>query len=264
MLRRPVTLPKYSSIPSFAYSADEWDSLSDLRKEWVTNGILVFPELIDPDLITAYCDRFEERGDIEGWGAGTPYMTEKTIRDICLSQDLYPKLDHILGEPVGLNLNLTGWISTERDWHQDTYLNPPQVGDYYVACWIALEDIHPDSGPFEYVEGSHTWPVITRDMVMEKLTAQEQVDPDWPRLTESIVTPTWVAEIDNRGAEVKQFLAKAGDVLAWHGKIVHRGSRPKVPGLERKALIAHYSGLNHRPDMPRRAQHDTGGTYFVF
>jgi ribosomal protein S13 len=34
--------------------------------------------------------------------------------------------------------------------------------------------------------------------------------------------------------------------------------------MERRALIAHYSGINHRPDMPVRAQDQNGQHYAVF
>ena len=45
-----------------------------------------------------------------------------------------------------LHLALTGWISTQRDWHQDDYLNPPFVANWYAAVWMALDDISAESG----------------------------------------------------------------------------------------------------------------------
>ena len=54
-----------------------------------------------------------------------------------------------------MHLNLTGWVSTERNWHQDDYLNP------FINSWygrlVALDKISADAGPFEYVPGSHKW-----------------------------------------------------------------------------------------------------------
>ena len=44
--------------------------------------------------------------------------------------------------------------------------------------------------------------------------------------------------------------AKKGDVLFWHPRLLHRGSTPNDFNLERRALISHYSGINHRPDFP--------------
>jgi hypothetical protein len=34
--------------------------------------------------------------------------------------------------------------------------------------------------------------------------------------------------------------------------------------MERRSLIAHYSGIGHRQDMPIRAQDQNGETYAVF
>jgi len=55
-----------------------------------------------------------------------------------------------------------------------------------------------------------------------------------------------------RGSQVEQLLAKKGDVLIWHANLMHRGSKPNVPGTPRKALICHYSSINHRVDMPAK------------
>ena len=69
------------------------------------------------------------------------------------------KIEMLIGTPMGLNLALTGWRSTTRTWHQDDYLNPPYINCHYAAVWIALEDIDPDCGMFEFVPGSHKWPL---------------------------------------------------------------------------------------------------------
>ena len=68
----------------------------------------------------------------------------------------------------------------------------------------------------------------------------------------------------NRGElEIEKFLAKKGDVLLWHARLMHRGSIPNDPDLWRETAILHYSGVNHRPDMPSPAiQHQQGGWYF--
>jgi hypothetical protein len=263
-----IEVPKEPVNPP-EYGFDINGSLTPERQAWIDNGAVILPDLMNTEtgdrLMKIYCERFEEANVYpHGFGIGTPYLNEPSLLNLFMYEPLIEVLDHILGEPVGLHLNLTGWISTERNWHQDTYLNPPFVGDYYTAVWMALDDVSEDAGPFEYVSGSHKWGVITREMVLGRLTPEEKADPDWPKFTESIVTPSWEAEIERRGAKVEKFLANKGDVLIWHGKIVHRGSAPKVPGKTRKAVISHYSGINHRADMPNRRQHPNGGWYFVF
>jgi ectoine hydroxylase-related dioxygenase (phytanoyl-CoA dioxygenase family) len=76
------------------------------------------------------------------------------------------------------------------------------------------------------------------------------------------VVPAIEAEMAARGAVIRGFTAEKGDVLVWHGRLIHRGSLPRVPNRLRRALITHYSGINHRPDMVTRAQDEHGGWYF--
>jgi hypothetical protein len=269
MISDLIEIPQESTEPlKWGFDLDS-ESLTTKQLDWFDKGVVILPSLMNTQegtqLMEAYCERFEEANVYpHGWGAGTPYMTEPTLLNLFMYTPLTEVLRELLGEPAGLHLNLTGWISTERDWHQDTYLNPSFVGDFYTAVWMALDDVSPDAGPFEYIPRSHKWGVITREMVLDRLTPMEKMDPDWPKFTESIVTPSWKAEIERRNANVKSFMAKKGDVLIWHSKIVHRGSAPKIPGTTRKAVISHLSGLNHRADMPNKRQHPNGGWYFVF
>jgi ectoine hydroxylase-related dioxygenase (phytanoyl-CoA dioxygenase family) len=126
--------------------------------------------------------------------------------------------------------------------------------------WLALDTIHPDSGPFQYVKGSHKWPQVTREKILSALSPSER-DHKWPTHSERVLTPLFEKEIEDRGAEVTSHLAERGDVLLWHGRLLHRGSIPNVPGMERRSVIAHYSGINHRGDMPKAVKYD-GGYYF--
>jgi ectoine hydroxylase-related dioxygenase (phytanoyl-CoA dioxygenase family) len=86
----------------------------------------------------------------------------------------------------------------------------------------------------------------------------------WEKYAERFVNPAIDYEIQEFGQPVVPFMAKRGDVLVWHGRLIHRGAIPKVPGMERRSLIAHYSGVGHRPDMPMRAQDQNGQWYGVF
>lgn len=193
-----------------------------------------------------------------GWPDPIPYMRHAEILD--LMEPFADALAEVLGEPAGLHLNLTGWETTTRDWHQDSYLNPPHVGDHYVALWLALEDIDPDSGPFQYVPGSHRWPQVTREKIVKALNGYD--GPDWPTRSEQILTPVFEAEIERRSPEIVTYLPKRGDALLWHGRLLHRGSRANVPGLPRRAIISHFSGVNHRHDMPLVARRGNL-SYFV-
>lgn len=251
------------------------------RADWNDDGVAIFHDLIPGYLLDAYAEEWIDAhgypvmamdwpgGNVQqvgyemrrpgGWPHATPYMEHEALRVLCCDSGLGVELERLTGEPMGVHLNLTGWVTTERDWHQDSYLNPPEVGDYYAAVWVALADIHPESGPFQYVPGSHRWPQVTRAKIWEHV---DGTDPRWPKHSERVLVPLFTEEIRARKAPVVTYLPKRGDVLVWHGRLLHRGSRARQAGLERRALIAHYSGIAHRPDMPRAVQHERGGWYF--
>jgi hypothetical protein len=217
--------------------------------QFAKEGVAHLRGILSDDLIDAY-RALRGRLGPRGWSdIGAPYQFYRELLELCLYEPLMTTMRTVIGEPMGVHLNLTDWVSTERDWHSDHYLNPETVGDRYVAAWFALEDIHPDSGPFQYVPGSHLWPVIRRQRVFAQLTEHERNNPDWPWTTEPWIARACEEEINRRAADVVTYLPKRGDVLLWHAFLIHRGSRPTTPGRPRRSLIAHYSSINHRPDM---------------
>lgn len=239
--------------------------------EWSANGFLILRNFIPAYLIDAYVARYEAdngKGAQVGYKSNTPYMQVDEIKDLALYAPLMEILAGLIGESMGMSLNLCNWVSTERNWHQDDYLNPPEVNGHYLACWFALDDIPPDSGVFEFVPGSHRWPVMRGEKVRALLEPHERNDPNWPRTAERFLDEVFESEIEKRAAQVYNWSdAKKGDVLIWHSWLAHRGTKPKQPGLLRKSLIAHYSGINHRPDMQKPLLWENGeskGYYFPF
>jgi ectoine hydroxylase-related dioxygenase (phytanoyl-CoA dioxygenase family) len=218
--------------------------------DWNDEGVVTLHRFLDEQRIDDYrrcwehenrCEGFDvDHGEPAilhavrpgGWPDCTPYMRHPEILD--LVAPLAPVLEELIGEPAGMHLNLTGWVSTERDWHQDSYLNEPEVGDRYAAVWIALGDVqHLDIA-----------------------------DPAWPKRSEEILSPLFTAEIAARGAQPITYLPESGDVLIWHGRLLHRGSTPRVLGAYRPGFIAHFSGVHSRPAMGYAVEYPGGGFYF--
>ena len=237
--------------------------LSSAQRSWREHGHVVVPGLIPDELIDRYCTVFRMLGTARGYSSPSPYLDVPEIRDLCLCKPLTDLLEHLISEPMALHLNLTGWISTERGWHQDDYLNPPEVSGHYAAVWMALDEITPDCGPFEFIPGSHRWPFIRQAKVLALLGRENGDDPSWPWDSERLLTPFFEREIAERGLAVERFLGGKGDVLVWHSRLVHRGSPPERRRAERRAMIAHYSAVNRRRDMPVVRRHPGGGLYFA-
>jgi hypothetical protein len=274
-LRRPITFADLSEVPDPAMlpPLDQTDidetALTAEQRSWRQDGIVILRGFL-PDAVTEpYISRRTAFDSPAGWHSPTPYLQVPELRMLALYPPLMQMLEHLVGEPMMLHLALTGWITTERAWHQDDYLNPSFVNSWYAAVWMALGHIDPASGPFEYVPGSHRWPLLRGEKVRRYLTREERARNEhgvnhWPKYSERYVAPAIEAEIAHRGVSPRSFLAEKGDVLIWHGRLMHRGSIAKDPGRERRSLIVHYSGVSHRPDMPDRATDDNGQNYAIF
>lgn len=232
--------------------------------DWNDDGVVILHDFLPEDLMVAYEEAWkaDNHDRPEGWDYCTPYRNVPALLNLLSYEPLHAVLHDLVGEPVGVHLNLTGWVSTTRNWHQDSYLNPPHVGDFYAAAWIALDTIHPASGPFQYVPGSHRWPQVTRQQILAALAPEER-DHLWPTHSERILTPMFESEISARDANIVSYLPTRGDVLLWHGRLLHRGSVPTDKRRKRRSLIAHYSGINHREDMPPAYPHGAGWAFPV-
>jgi len=207
---------------------------------WRRDGVSLLTGFLPDPLMEKYAARRAQMELPGGWSSPVPYLWVPELREIALYPPLMEHMRELIGEDLMLHLCLTGWVSTERDWHQDDYLNPPFVNGWYAAVWMALDDIDPDSGPFQYIPGSHRWPLLRGEKVRAFMSPEELVPFDhWPSRSERVVTPAIEAEIKKRGSPIRSFGAKRGDVLIWHSRSMHRGSKPKAPGTMRKALTYH-------------------------
>ncbi|MCW3053106.1 MAG: Protein involved in biosynthesis of mitomycin antibiotics/polyketide fumonisin [Chthonomonadales bacterium] len=105
--------------------------------------------------------------------------------------------------------------------HQDQFYLRVQPGTC-IAAWLALDRCDEANGCMRVVPGSHRWPVLC---------------PEKADLTQSFTDVT-VRLPEN--ANVVPALMEAGDVLFFHGSLVH-GSYPNTTNDRfRRALIGHY------------------------
>jgi hypothetical protein len=262
--------PPEDVLPRLDWRDIDETKLTPEQTAWRRDGVLRLEKFIPDELSLPYIERRAAESNPSAWLSATPYMHVLEMRDLALYPPLMAMMKSLIGEDMMLHLCLSAWVSSQREWHQDDYLNPSFVNSWYCAVWIALGDIDPDSGPFEYIPGSHKWPLLRGEKVRKFLTAEELASraPEtganhWPKFAERFTTPAIDAEIAARGSEIVPFLGKRGDVLIWHGRLMHRGSMARRPGMERRALITHYSGADHRHDMVR-ARDQNGEYYAVF
>ena len=140
----------------------------------------------------------------------------------------------IFGKPAHPHFSISFRRGSEQALHEDMSVFHILPLNHLLGVWIATEDISPDSGPLVYYPGSHkaklyeafdNYPQTNlRTMVPQRMQdyydyVEQRVKDRYPR---------------------KLFIAKKGQVLFWHGMLVHGGSMAKNPNLTRKSLVLHF------------------------
>jgi phytanoyl-CoA dioxygenase PhyH len=123
---------------------------------------------------------------------------------------------------------------SEQELHQDMAVFHIFPHNYLIGAWIACEDIAPESGPLVVYPGSHRAPFFP-GFIDYPQTNLRTADPETAR--------AYQAYVDGiaRGFPRHEFLAKKGQVLFWHGMLIHGGAAVTRRGTSRKSMVLHYS-----------------------
>jgi hypothetical protein len=154
------------------------------------------------------------------------------------------------GEPV-LFGSLTFDIGSEQEAHIDAAFFYTQPDDVMAGCWTALEDIHPESGPLFYIEGSHLWPrQLAADALAEdpglaaRVRAHAASGASHDLALSNQVYLAYIAllhrRIAERGAVKTPALIRKGDIFIWHAWLVHGGLPRADRTRSRRSMVAHF------------------------
>jgi phytanoyl-CoA hydroxylase len=137
----------------------------------------------------------------------------------------------ILGRAAVPSYTINFTHGSEQELHQDTavfHIVPP---NFLVGTWLACEDIQPQSGALVVYPGSHR-------------SAMHSEFDDYPQtnLRTSSDQSGYADYVKRLSAryDPMQFLAKKGDILLWHGMLIHGGSPVLNRGLSRRSYVCHY------------------------
>ena len=139
----------------------------------------------------------------------------------------------VLDAPAEPQYTINFMYGSRQNLHQDTAVFHLHPANYLVGIWLACEDISPDSGPLIYYPGSHKERMFDRfdnyPQTNLRTCSQEDV-----RSYES-----WLQGLAGN-YEQESFIAQKGDVLLWHGMLIHGGGEVRRPELTRKSYVCHY------------------------
>jgi hypothetical protein len=163
------------------------------------------------------------------------YRHSPVIKQMMEDEGLKNLLSFILNKEVIPFQTLNFVKGSGQRAHSDSIHMTTYPLGYLIAAWIALEDIHPESGPLFYYRKSHQLPYLLNDDFENYSTRFKLGNRQYSDYEDMI------EEILSKGNFQKEiFLPKKGDVLIWHANLIHGGMPVINPQLTRKSMVIHY------------------------
>jgi len=156
--------------------------------------------------------------------------------DLYLHEGIFRLVELIFDQPAIAFQSLYFEYGSAQALHRDPWYVITKPVAHLVAAWIALEDVTPDSGPLEYIPGSHRLPWFQFEENTVELTprATPEKRAEYRQWNQGLLR--------ERGLlPPRRFICRRGDVLIWHGGILHGGANVTSPDKTRKSFVVHYS-----------------------
>ena len=234
---------------------------AELLSQYIDKGFVVFPSAVSDEVIDDYVDFFERSWDeapltICAYYQGKVHRVSRELYDkvakvSCLHW-FYPRAEEIIFPPAVLRFltqiydrppvafqSMSMRKGSQEPLHIDTgplTLTEPMS---MAASWVALEDVKPKSGEFQFVPGSHLVP----ELLHHGVTKGHNGDMD----AYGEILTRILEECDERGLKTEHFMAAKGDALIWHADLMHGGATIEDPYRTRLSFIAHFMPLGVMP-----------------
>jgi len=216
------------------------------REHWDKNGYVVAPAVFSNDEVEVIRDRYmawnasdrkEDFDKVDSTGQDPlaqfpriihPHRRDPATLEFLLDHRLKNLLVEILGdEPYAAQTMFYFKPPGARGQalHQDQSYLRAKPGTC-VAAWLAVDDCDIENGCMQVVPGSHELPLLCH------------IDADTSQSFTGVTVPV------PEGYAPTHVLMKAGDVLFFHGNLIHGSGPNQSPDRFRRALIAHYITAN--------------------
>jgi ectoine hydroxylase len=209
--------------------------------QWSARGYMVLDRYFSVatcDAINEDIDKLMKAGSLRfKWGNKLAFAHKKSavIRQATEEAGLIKLLNFLLDKEMIPFQTMNFLNGSALRAHSDSVHMTTYPLGYLVAIWVALEDVHPDSGPLFYYPGSHKLPyLLNNDWNTNSsfLSLGKHDYPDYEDMLEEL--------IKKNNFPREELMAKKGDVFIWHANLVHGGSPIINPALTRKSMVVHY------------------------
>ena len=222
----------------------EFEPFQTQARELCDDGFTVVD--LGRDRIAALAERIKsdlgEHVDFEAWrvqgGANDlrvqdAWRNSAAVRELALLPELQQLLRCCWGREPFAFQTLNFPVGTQQHIHSDAVHFHTEPAGFMCGIWVALEPIHPDAGPLEYLPGSHRLPYVQcRDVGVRQ---QPGVTPD-----QRIFHDYWTEAEHRYGLERRRFTPQLGQALIWSANLIHGGAAVNDPARTRWSQVTHY------------------------
>ena len=153
-----------------------------------------------------------------------------SVAQVARSAVVLETLELLYGRPAFPFQTLNFERGTQQRAHSDTIHFHSVPARFMAGVWVALEDIHPDSGPIVVYPGSHVLPVFDPfDLGFEATWDNHDLYED-----------AIGAIVDAAGLEPLSLPLRKGQAVIWAANLLHGGEAVRDPGRTRLSQASHY------------------------
>ena len=213
-------------------------------KDFHENGAVLLPAVIDANqliILQQAADRALRKSQ-NYFHRLRVWEDDPVLKEFCLSSPA-PNIVVQLLNTKSVNLFYDQVFTKEPNsntptpWHNDLPYWPIR-GMGVMTLWFALDDISIESGPLEFIAGSHRWDKWFQPFQAALDGGDAGAYPTTEDYFEPL--PNFDAERDNHN--ILCWEMKAGDAIAFHAMTVH-GAKPNISTKERRRGYAiRYAG----------------------
>ena len=162
------------------------------------------------------------------------WQTDLDVRAIAANEAVLALLSKLYGRQAFPFQTLNFPVGTQQEAHSDLVHFSSLPEKFMCGVWLAMEDIHPDSGPLFYYPGSHHWPVMSNALVGRRGYGKSLGSAQDP------FVDAWRALCSAYSVQPQTFLARKGQALIWCANLLHGGSAQRDPRRTRWSQVTHY------------------------
>ena len=235
--------------PNFVFN----DQRTSIKASFDNEGVQIFPDTISSkicDKIVREYDDFIELCRMKGvrhqyqddrhYRLTNFHLISAELRYRILQSNAFEFASNFFGKPSSIYTSLYFKHGSQQEAHIDTPFFSTRPINQFVGLWVALEDIHVDSGPLFYLRGSHK--ILEDEDLLRRYFKNS--NGDLPSFFNSLF------EVVKEECERVEVVIQKGDALVWHPSLMHGGSLARNLNLTRNSAVFHLApvGTNVRDD----------------